>query len=58
MKLLRNILVGMLVLALLGVAVYLGLKQGKTEQKPATSVTEEVAELTLKKASLYQFEDL
>ncbi|WP_314837676.1 hypothetical protein [Solobacterium moorei] len=58
MKLLRNILVGMLVLAFLGVAIYLGLKQGKPEQKPETSVTEEVAGLKLKKASLYQFEDL
>ena len=58
MKLLRNILVGMLVLAFLGVAIYLGLKQGRPEQKPETSVTEEVAGLKLKKASLYQFEDL
>lgn len=58
MKLLRNILVGVLVLALLGVAVYLGFKHGKPELKPETSVTEEVAELKLKKATLYQFEDL
>ena len=58
MKLLRNILVGILVLALLGVAVYLGIKQGKTDQKPETSVTEEAAELKLKKSNVYQFEDL
>ena len=58
MKLLRNILVGVLVLTLLGIAVYLSLKHGEPELKPETSVTEEVAELKLKKATLYQFEDL
>ena len=58
MKLLRNILIGILALAFVGVAIYLGFNQKKPEQKPETSVIEEKAELKLKQASVYQFEDL
>lgn len=58
MKLLRNILIGILALAFVGVAIYLGFNQRKPEQKPETSVVEEKAELKLKQASVYQFEDL
>lgn len=58
MKLLRNILVGILALAFVGVVIYLGFNQRKPEQKPETSVVEEKAELKLKQASVYQFEDL
>ena len=58
MKLLRNILIGILALAFVGVAIYLGFNQRKPEQKPETSVVEEKAELKLKQASIYQFEDL
>ena len=55
MKLLRNILIGILALAFVGVAIYLGFNQRKPEQKPETSVVEEKAELKLKQASVYQF---
>lgn len=58
MKLLRNILVGILALAFVGVVIYLGFNQRKPEQKPETSVVEEKAELKLKQVSVYQFEDL
>ena len=44
MKLLRNILIGILALAFVGVAIYLGFNQRKPEQKPETSVVEEKAE--------------
>ena len=58
MKLLRNILVGILALAFVGVVIYLGFNQKNREQKPETSVVEEKTELKLKQASVYQFEDL
>ena len=58
MKLLRNIVIGILALTLVAVAIYLGFNQKNREQKPETSVVEEKTELKLKQASVYQFEDL